>query len=226
MTEAILRFFENTFSNPAVGTILIAMLPIVELKGAIPFAVAYYKCSLPLALLYGLIGSSIMIPLYLWLLIPLINRFKKTRVFGRFFSFVERIFVKRANKVTANAEAKATARAGKDAAATKTEEANRLNAETKVSALEQSPEPNEKQTQQKNSGAENGKQFRRKKNAEWYKTVGIFTLVAIPIPLTGVLTGSAAAAFLRLDFKKSLLTIFAGNIIAGIIVTLTTGLFV
>jgi uncharacterized membrane protein len=222
MADAILRFFENTFSNPAVGTILIAMLPIIELKGAIPFAVAYYKCPLPVALLYGLVGSSIMIPLYLRLLIPLINRFKKTRLFGGFFNLAERLFVKRANKLTAKADAKA-------AKANAVEQATSDARVEPTKALEQSRSiqndarvPEREQNLSPEDDASRG----REKATEWYKTVGIFTLVAIPIPLTGVLTGSAAAAFLRLDFKKSLLTVFAGNIIAGIIITLTTGLFI
>jgi len=50
-----------------------------------------------------------------------------------------------------------------------------------------------------------------------YELLGLFLLVAIPLPTTGAWTGSAVAAFLKLDFKKSFLFIFMGVITAGVI---------
>ncbi|WP_242845972.1 COG2426 family protein [Clostridium novyi] len=37
---------------------------------------------------------------------------------------------------------------------------------------------------------------------EKYKEIGLITFIAIPLPTTGVWTGSVVAAFLKLDFKK------------------------
>ncbi|MBV1756760.1 MAG: small multi-drug export protein [Dethiosulfatibacter sp.] len=51
-----------------------------------------------------------------------------------------------------------------------------------------------------------------------YELFGLFLLVAIPIPTTGVWTGCGVASFLKLDYKKSLLMISLGVITAGIIV--------
>ena len=49
--------------------------------------------------------------------------------------------------------------------------------------------------------------------------VGVFLFVAIPLPLTGVWTGTAVAVFLGLGFWKSLLAVSLGNISSGLIMT-------
>lgn len=59
-----------------------------------------------------------------------------------------------------------------------------------------------------------------------YRLIGLFLFVAIPIPTTGVWTASVVASLLKIDFKQSILTIWAGIIIAGIIVYyISYGLF-
>lgn len=57
---------------------------------------------------------------------------------------------------------------------------------------------------------------------ERYERIGLMIFVAIPLPLTGAWTGSLAAVLLGLKFKPAFLSIFAGIIIAGIIVTSAT----
>lgn len=59
-----------------------------------------------------------------------------------------------------------------------------------------------------------------KTKANWKKALGVFLFVAIPLPLTGVWTGSAVAAFLDLDYKYSVPAIIVGNFISGLIITL------
>lgn len=51
-----------------------------------------------------------------------------------------------------------------------------------------------------------------------YSIMGLFILVAIPLPTTGAWTGCIAATLLKIDFKKALLAIISGIITAGIIV--------
>ena len=55
-----------------------------------------------------------------------------------------------------------------------------------------------------------------------YGILGLILFVAIPLPVTGAWTGSLAAVLLGIEFKKSLLAIFIGVIIAGIIMTCLT----
>jgi len=58
------------------------------------------------------------------------------------------------------------------------------------------------------------------KKVEKYKELGLIIFVAIPIPTTGLWTGSAIAAFLGFDFKKSFLCVALGGIISATIITL------
>jgi len=53
-----------------------------------------------------------------------------------------------------------------------------------------------------------------------YRYIGLFLFVAIPLPTTGVWTGSIVASLLEMDIKKCIPLIFAGNLVAGIIVVL------
>ncbi|WP_246582793.1 COG2426 family protein [Clostridium mobile] len=55
---------------------------------------------------------------------------------------------------------------------------------------------------------------------EKYKELGLITFIAIPLPTTGLWTGSAIAAFLGLDFKKSFLCAALGGIISAALITL------
>lgn len=63
---------------------------------------------------------------------------------------------------------------------------------------------------------------RSRDKIEKYSILGLFILVAIPLPTTGAWTGCIAATLLKLNFKKALTAIISGVIMAGIIVfTLT-----
>lgn len=54
----------------------------------------------------------------------------------------------------------------------------------------------------------------------------LFLFVALPIPGTGAWTGTLAASILNLDFKKTILAITAGILVAGLIMlTISFGLF-
>jgi uncharacterized membrane protein len=54
---------------------------------------------------------------------------------------------------------------------------------------------------------------------EKFEEVALIAFIAIPLPTTGVWTGTAVAAFLKLDFKKSVMCAVIGSFICGIIVT-------
>ena len=47
------------------------------------------------------------------------------------------------------------------------------------------------------------------------KFFAVFIFVAIPLPMTGVWTGTAIAVFLNLKFHQSILPIMIGNLVAG-----------
>ena len=59
----------------------------------------------------------------------------------------------------------------------------------------------------------------RKKSGrfELYKEIALITFVGIPLPGTGVWTGSVIASLLGLDFKKSIVCIIIGNLLSALI---------
>ncbi len=57
------------------------------------------------------------------------------------------------------------------------------------------------------------------KKLEKYEEIGLITFVGVPLPTTGLWTGSAVAAFLGLDFKKSMYCVFIGGVISAAIIT-------
>lgn len=65
-----------------------------------------------------------------------------------------------------------------------------------------------------------GRAHRRgSKYVEKYQTLGLAIFVAIPLPVTGVWTGTAIAWLLKLDWKKSFLAICLGVLIAATIIS-------
>ncbi len=59
----------------------------------------------------------------------------------------------------------------------------------------------------------------KQKNQILLKQLGVFAFVAIPLPMTGVWTGTAIAVFLGLKFKDAILPVVIGNLIAGLIIS-------
>lgn len=166
MTEAIVNFFRELFGNDYLTTFFIALLPIVELRGAVPVA---FTMGLSWWQAFGLayLGSSIVAPILLLLLKPILELLKKVKFFNRFATAIESMFQDKAKSIAE--------RAGKSDSARK---------------------------------------------EEWIKIIGVFTFVALPIPLTGVWTGTAVAVFLGVKFWKALGAILLGNFTAGVIMTL------
>lgn len=58
------------------------------------------------------------------------------------------------------------------------------------------------------------------KKLEFFKILGVFLFVGIPLPLTGVWTGSIIAAFLNIKWYFALVAIVLGNFLAASIVLL------
>lgn len=69
-------------------------------------------------------------------------------------------------------------------------------------------------------GEKGGKKLQEKAGRGLY--VALFLFVGIPLPGTGAWTGTLAASFLDMDFKKSSIAVMAGVILAGIIMGLAS----
>ena len=69
-------------------------------------------------------------------------------------------------------------------------------------------------------GEKGGKKLQEKAGKGLY--FALFIFVGIPLPGTGAWTGTLAASFLDMDFKKSVIAIMAGVVLAGIIMGLAS----
>ena len=69
-------------------------------------------------------------------------------------------------------------------------------------------------------GEKGGKKLQEKAGRGLY--VALFLFVGIPLPGTGAWTGTLAASLLDMDFKKSIIAVMAGVILAGVIMGLAS----
>ena len=190
MTEFIENIFSSIFGNNVIlATILIAIIPIIELKGAIPFSMSpeiWGSFALPYweAFIYGLIGSSLIVPILALLYVPIINWLKKTKLFKTLAEKLE-------NRVNSKKQ----------------------NIETKAEEI----------TDEKSNKKQNKKRVYDKKF--FLKLFGVFAFVSIPLPLTGVWTGTCIAVALGLGFWWTCLSVITGNVVAGLLITLASTLF-
>lgn len=69
-------------------------------------------------------------------------------------------------------------------------------------------------------GDKGGKKLTEKAGRGVY--VALFLFVGIPLPGTGAWTGTLAASFLDLEWKKSVVAVMAGVVLAGIIMYLVS----
>lgn len=172
------EFFAKLFGdNVILATILIAMLPIVELRGAIPFGMSVKfwgsnALSAVNSFLVSFLGSSLVVPILALIFIPLINWLKKTKLFNKLATKLENRIKSKTEKIEDDASA--------------------------------------------------GKKARSR---FWLKAFGLFIFVAIPLPLTGVYTGTCIGVMLGFNFWQTCGIVIAGNLGAGLIMTFVCSIF-
>lgn len=197
MTEFIENIFSTLFGNNVIlATILIAVVPVIELKGAIPFSMSpqiWGAAALPYweAFLYGLIGSSMVVPILALLYIPIINWLKKTKLFKRLAEKLENRVNSKKEKLEEKAESEDT-------------------------------NNSEQLVVEKNNNTQTNKKYNKK---FFLKLLGVFAFVAIPLPLTGVWTGTCIGVALGLGFWWTCASVILGNVVAGLLITLVSSLF-
>ena len=178
MAEWLKNLFVSIFGGHSeIATLIISMIPIVELRGAIPFGAAtsfWGESALPLweSFLISLAGSSFVCIVLTFLFQPLFNWLKHTKAFKKLADFIERKLRKNSKNI------------------------------------------DEKADSEKNA-----------KKVLWIKIIGVFCFVALPLPLTGVWTGTCLALFVGLNRKQTLLTVLLGNSVAGGLMLLISYLF-
>ena len=169
----MVEFISNLIGDAHLATIIMSIVPLIELKGGIIFA---RGVGLNLFESFGLayLGSTLaFIPVF-FLLVPILNLLKKIKWFRVFADKIELYFKDKADEALIKAK-------------------------------------------------KSGKKARSEK---FYKLLGTFIFVAIPLPMTGVWTGTAVAVFLGLKFKDAALPVIIGNFIAGAIISILAAIII
>lgn len=138
--------------NKDFAVFVVSMLPIVELRGAIPFGIEGLDMNWLRVFLISVFGNMIPIPFVIWIIRPLIEWLLKSKMFSKVGKWIDERTKRKSESVTK------------------------------------------------------------------YKKLGLFILVAIPLPGTGAWTGATVAGLLDMRLKDALPAIFAGVIAAGILV--------
>lgn len=138
---------------------LISMVPLIELRGAIPYAVGFKLPLLP-SYIIAILGNMLPVPFIFFFARKILEWGNDKKFTKKFFTF----------------------------------------------CLEK--------------GNKGGKKLQEKAGRNVY--LALFLFVGIPLPGTGAWTGTLAASLLNLDFKKSVLAIMGGVVLAGIIMGLVS----
>lgn len=88
MVEALQLFFQEHFP-PQLAVFLIAMVPLVECRGAIPFGMVVLKMPMWEVLPLAIAGNILPVPFILLLIRPVIAWFKKTKLFRPLAEWIE-----------------------------------------------------------------------------------------------------------------------------------------
>ena len=154
MGEWLVKIFGNEW-----GTVVMSLVPLIELKGGIVFArsvgLSFWR-----SLVLAYFGSTVVsLPLF-FLLKPFLNLLKRIKKIGGISEKIQNYFNDKAEQIKSN------------------------------------------------SGYSVNK-----------KILAVFLFVAVPLPMTGVWTGTAIAVFLNFRFRDMLFPIAVGNLVAGIIIS-------
>lgn len=141
-------------------TFFISMVPILELRFSIPWAIEKWGLDIIPTYIVAIIGNMVPVPFIFFFARRILEWGKDKKVIGRFCTWCLK------------------------------------------------------------KGEKGGQKLQAKAKHGLY--VALFLFVGIPIPGTGAWTGTLAASFLDMDFKKSVIAVICGVLLAGIIMLLGT----
>ncbi len=111
MTEAIAKFFSTLFGDNAVlATIIIAIVPMIELKGAIPFGMSSSFWTKPLSAMQafgcGFLGSIIVVPILALIFKPIYKWLNTKKFFRKIVVFFTGDIETKKDKVSSDVQNK------------------------------------------------------------------------------------------------------------------------
>lgn len=151
---------------------LVSMLPLIELRGAIPIAVGYELPIVP-SYIVAVLGNIVPVPFIFFFARKVLEWGADKKYIGKFCSWCIQKGVKGSGKLLAK-----------------------------------------------------GNKGESKKSGNLGLYLALMLFVGIPLPGTGAWTGTLAASFLNMDFKKSVVAVILGVILAGgIMLAASLGVF-
>lgn len=211
----------------------VSMLPLIELRGAIPIAVGYDLPIVP-SYIVAVIGNIVPVPFIFFFARKVLEWGKDKKYIGKFCTWCITKGVKGSGKLlsksgnTASLSLQGTTSdeiASPSQASIETD--NGATGQTLheaegmgISQANATPEPEIHEV------ADDGAADKKKRRSDWGLYLALLLFVGIPLPGTGAWTGTLAASFLNMDFKKSVLAVTLGVILAGgIMLAASLGVF-
>lgn len=196
---------------------LIAMVPVIELRGAIP---AGAMLDLPFYWNYiaAVLGNMLPVP-FILLFIPAVLAFmKRHHIFPRLVGWIERKGLRGAEKLRAKSGEETPAATGEDAGSTRGAVPGAgdaaSSAEGVIPAMEAATVTEE--------SAEETRAEKKKMRVTFGVCLGLFAFVAVPLPGTGAWTGALVASVCGLPKRYAIPTILLGVMTAGVIMSLAS----
>ena len=97
MTDVILEYFSR--DGGLLGVFLVSMMPIIELRGAVPFGVGLGHNGL-LVYIISVIGNMLPVPFIILFIRPIIEWLIKTKYFAKLGLWLEERTMKNKDKIT------------------------------------------------------------------------------------------------------------------------------
>ena len=188
--------------------LLISMLPIIELRGAIPVAAAMGLDIVPTYII-SVLANFLPVPFILLFIRKILDWMEKTKTFGKIARWVRRKADKSKHKIVG--------------AKSKTEDLseNESSAEGDT-AEEKFPTDTEGVVMNGAQIESDGAVTKKKRSIMKSAAVALFLFVAIPLPSTGAWTGALIASLVDMRMKYALPAIFLGVVVAGVIMSLAS----
>ena len=102
MAEALGNFLIEVFNNPYLAVLVVSMVPLIELKGAIPVGMTgAFGLTLLEAAVFAYLGSTLVSFLVFFLLKPVFALLKKIKIFNLIIRKLEGLFVHKAEEIAA-----------------------------------------------------------------------------------------------------------------------------
>jgi len=206
MLDALGQFFSSVPSE--IYVFIISVLPIVELRGAIPVGAAL---GLPFYTNYllAVVGNLLPIPFLLMFIPKILDFLARFKIFRPMVDWLRR-----------RATSKSADVLGKENVLPKeTEEQQSADPDSRESFEETATSDNTAPVITEETAVQKKGQRVKMSKAVFF---GLMLFVAIPLPATGAWTGSLVAALFDLPKKYSFLAILLGVLISGTIMSLAS----